>query len=45
MGIGTAMVRTRLPRKRPTPWKDSFSHIKEMPYLLCTLSVCFVFWG
>jgi len=45
MGIGNLMIRTRLPRKRATPWRESFRHIKELPYALVTLCVCFIFWG
>lgn len=45
MGVGTLMIRTRLPRKRATAWKSSFTHITEGPYILLTLCVCFIFWG
>lgn len=43
--VGSALVRTRLPRKTPTTWRKVFLPFRETPFILLTASVSAVFWG
>lgn len=43
--LSWCMVRTRLPRKKPTPWRAFWHPLKESPFMLMTACVSLVFFG
>lgn len=45
LSLSWPMMRTRLPRKRPTPWRQFHHPLKEPAYLLMVGCVSLVFWG